>query len=166
MTGLYNRREFERLADAEWARFQRYLRPLSLVLIDIDRFKEINDRCGHEAGDKALRHVASVCSAARRATDIVTRLGGDEFAVLLPETDLQQANIVAERLRHEIAGSSGDAETTVSIGVTSATLSMSGIGALLRAADKALYDAKAAGRNCVVASHEEANAVELRAAAE
>ncbi|MGB9366638.1 MAG: diguanylate cyclase [Xanthobacteraceae bacterium] len=166
MTGLCNRREFERLAEAEWARFQRYLRPLSLLLIDIDQFKEINDRFGHEAGDKALKQLASVCSAARRTTDLVARLGGDEFAILLPETDLQQALVVAERIRHEISSSSSDPGMTASIGIASATLGMSGTGAFLRAADKALYEAKAAGRNCVVASREETNVHELRAAAE
>ena len=166
MTGLYNRREFERLADAEWARFQRYLRPLSLGLIDIDRFKEINDRLGHEAGDKAIRHVASACNSARRTTDIVSRLGGDEFAILLPETDLQQAHVVAERLRREISGTAQDPEVTVSIGVASATLGMSGIGALLRVADRALYEAKAGGRNRVAAAKDESNVRDLRAAAE
>jgi diguanylate cyclase (GGDEF)-like protein len=161
LTGLRNRREFERLADLEWARFQRYLGPLSLLLIDVDQFKDINDRLGHDEGDSTLKQVAAICQADRRAADIVARLGGDEFAILLPETDLQAAELVAERIRGQMAGLA-----TVSIGVAAATLSMSGIGALVRAADKALYEAKAAGRNRVVSFQEEAIEGELRAAAE
>jgi len=166
LTGLRNRREFERLAEAEWSRFQRYLRPLSLLLIDIDEFKQINDRLGHEAGDDALKEIASICGADRRASDVVARLGGDEFAVLLPETELREARVVAERLRRHVAAPTKDvgASVTVSIGIAAATLSMSGVGALLRAADKALYEAKAAGRNCVIAAQE--NVTALRAAAE
>jgi diguanylate cyclase (GGDEF)-like protein len=165
LTGLRNRREFERLAEVEWSRFQRYLRPLSLLLIDIDQFKQLNDRLGHEAGDEALKQVASICSAGRRASDVVARLGGDEFVVLLPETELREATVVAERLRRSVAALPNEpGPVTVSIGIAAATLSMSGIGALLRAADKTLYEAKAAGRNCVIAAHEKV--AELRAAAE
>lgn len=155
MTGLYNRRHFDALAEAEWKRFERYHRPLSLVLIDIDQFKEINDRLGHEAGDEALKALATVCMDDKRSTDIVARLGGDEFAVLLPETSLQQARTVAERIHKAIDRcgtdqlSEQEARITLSVGIAEASRSMSGFQALLRLADKALYEAKAAGKNCV-----------------
>jgi diguanylate cyclase (GGDEF)-like protein len=155
MTGLYNRREFDELAASEWSRFQRYQRPLSLLLFDIDRFKSINDAYGHEIGDRAVLHVAALCNEGKRASDIIARIGGDEFAMLLPETDAAQAQAVAERLRERIAstpldsGDQGKVALTISAGLTQATLSMSGIAALSRIADAALYMAKAAGRNRV-----------------
>jgi diguanylate cyclase (GGDEF)-like protein len=155
LTGLYNRRQFDVLAAAEWQRFQRYLRPLSLILIDIDLFKRINDGLGHEAGDQALKFVAAVCMQGKRTTDIVARLGGDEFAILLPETNLSQARIVAERIHQEVAHpqtiepSDGASNFTLSLGLAEATAGMSGVEALLRAADKALFVAKFAGRNCI-----------------
>jgi diguanylate cyclase (GGDEF)-like protein len=155
LTGLYNRRHFDVLAEAEWRRFLRYLRPLSLILIDVDLFKKINDGLGHEAGDQALKTVAAVCMQGKRTTDIVARLGGDEFAILLPETSLSQARIVAERIQQElahprdVAATAGESSFTLSLGIAEAAASMSGVEALLRAADKALYVAKFAGRNCI-----------------
>jgi diguanylate cyclase (GGDEF)-like protein len=152
MTGLYNRRHFEVAAEVEWSRFQRYHRPLSLMVIDIDRFKQINDGKGHEAGDRAIAWVAALCAQGKRATDVAARIGGDEFAILLPETNLEQASVVAERLRESIVQRDGraDAEVlSISIGIAAAALSMPGVGALMRLADSALYQAKAAGRDCV-----------------
>jgi diguanylate cyclase (GGDEF)-like protein len=155
MTGLYNRREFDELAASEWSRFQRYQRPLSLLLFDIDRFKSINDAYGHEIGDRAVLHVAALCNEGKRASDIIARIGGDEFAMLLPETDAAQAQAVAERLRERIASTpldgddQGKVALTISAGLAQATLSMSGIASLSRVADAALYKAKAAGRNRV-----------------
>jgi diguanylate cyclase (GGDEF)-like protein len=156
MTGLYNRRHFEALAEIEWSRFERHHRPLSLMLIDIDRFKETNDCRGHEAGDRAIAWVGALCGQGKRAADVAARIGGDEFAILLPETNLEQARAVAERLRESIhvKGGRGDWQgndpvLSVSIGIAAATSSMSGVGALMRLADKALYEAKAVGRNCV-----------------
>ena len=155
MTGLCNRRHFEALAEAEWYRFQRYQRPLSLMLVDIDHFKQINDRSGHDAGDKVLKRVAATCMETKRTTDIVARFGGDEFAILLPETSLQQARIFAERLRAALTenrisrpNTDDEAAITVSIGIAAASFSLSGVDPLVRLADKALYEAKAAGRNC------------------
>ena len=146
LTGLYNRRHFDVLAEAEWSRFQRYRRPLSLFLIDIDQFKEINDQRGHEAGDVVLKKLATISMEGKRGTDIVARLGGDEFVVLLPETNLQQARSIAERILSATDSLNG---VTFSIGVAEATLRMSGIESLLRAADRALYSAKSAGKNCI-----------------
>jgi diguanylate cyclase (GGDEF)-like protein len=173
MTGVWNRRQFDLMAEAEWVRFQRYYRPLSVLLMDIDRFKQINDQSGHEAGDQAIKQIAALCMGAKRGSDIIGRIGGDEFAILLPETDLHQAEAFAQRLRDLIAQRTAPAgstdvdriPTTVSIGIAAASVSMSGIGALMRLADKALYEAKAAGRDCVRCA-EESNVQECRAAAE
>ena len=152
MTGLYNRRQFLVLAEAEWSRFQRYHRPLSMLMIDIDHFKSVNDRYGHAVGDEAIISVATASLEGKRSSDIVGRLGGEEFAILLPETDQAQATILAERLREKVAGHflavhKVQFKLTISIGIAAATVSMSGIDALLHAADQALYQAKADGRN-------------------
>jgi diguanylate cyclase (GGDEF)-like protein len=155
MTNLYNRRHFMISAQAEWNRFQRYQRPLSLLAIDIDHFKSVNDRYGHAVGDEAIISVAAACLLGKRASDIVGRLGGEEFAMLLPETDMAQSEIVAERIREQIEGHFLTVHkvrfnVTISIGIAAATISMSGVDALLRSADEALYQAKHAGRNRVV----------------
>ena len=159
MTGVYNRREFNHLMETEWSRFQRYHRPLALLLIDVDGFKGINDTHGHAVGDRAIMHLATLCNEGKRASDIVARIGGDEFAVLLPETDEAQARIVAERLREKVGrvpidlpGSHGGITLSVSIGHAQASLSMSGVEPFLQSADAALYEAKEAGRNRVVSA--------------
>jgi diguanylate cyclase (GGDEF)-like protein len=141
LTGLHNRRRFLELAEAEWHRFQRYQRPLSLLLFDVDNFKFINDTFRHDTGDRAIMHLAAVARDDKRPSDELARIGGDEFVLLLPETDVQQAGTVAERLREKAAQSA--------LGVAGATLSMSGVPALLKAADEALYQAKLLGRNRV-----------------
>jgi diguanylate cyclase (GGDEF)-like protein len=152
MTGLYNRRHFLVLAEVEWSRFQRYHRPLSMLMIDIDHFKSVNDRYGHAVGDQGIRWVAAACHEGKRGADSVGRLGGEEFAILLPETDQAQAWIVAERIREKVAGHVLTAQEvefslTISVGIAAAVESMSGVDALLRAADQALYQAKFEGRN-------------------
>jgi diguanylate cyclase (GGDEF)-like protein len=154
LTGLFNRRHFFARAEAEWQRFQRYRRPLSLLMIDIDHFKSINDRFGHQIGDRAIMQVAETCRAERRSADILARIGGDEFVALLPETDSAQAGILAERLRQSIATRAAAIDgvavaLSASIGLAGATLSMSGIDALIKVADDALSQAKATGRNRV-----------------
>lgn len=152
VTGVCNRRHFVTLADREWTRFERYHRPLSMLVVDVDHFKSVNDRFGHDVGDAALARIAQVLLADRRTTDVVARLGGDEFVLLLPETDLDQASIVAERLCAAVRSALVQAwdrnvGLTLSIGVASATASMPGVTALIKAADEALYEAKAKGRN-------------------
>jgi diguanylate cyclase (GGDEF)-like protein len=155
LTGIANRRYFLDSAGAEWSRYQRYSRPLSLLMIDIDRFKSINDRFGHDAGDKALAHVATLCCEENRASDVAARLGGEEFALLLPETEPDLAFLVAERLRLKVESSplQVDGQTiplTVSIGVAAAVPSMGSFHELMKAADGALYEAKRGGRNRAV----------------
>jgi diguanylate cyclase (GGDEF)-like protein len=170
LTGLCNRREFDSLAEAEWSRFQRYQRPLSLMFVDIDHFKRINDNYGHDAGDSAIKHVAALCAAEKRGSDVVARFGGDEFAVLMAETDRAQARVLAERLLSRVAstpvklGNGAAVPLTVSIGIAQATVSMSGMPALCRAADVSLYRAKTGGRNAV--DNSEPAGTRLDAAAE
>lgn len=152
MTELSNRRQFDKALMSEFARYQRYARPLSLLLIDVDHFKAINDRLGHEAGDVVLKAVANLCAGVRRASDAVARIGGEEFAIVLPETDESAALVVAERLRGLIENSlktfnEQKLNVTVSIGVAAATLSMPSAATLLKQADAALYRAKDSGRN-------------------
>jgi diguanylate cyclase (GGDEF)-like protein len=155
LTGVSNRRQFDILGQAELARCQRYLRPLSLLLLDIDHFKDVNDSLGHDAGDWVLKHLAEILTWSKRDADLVARIGGEEFAILLPETGQQAARTVAERLSELVRSFSFSVNgeklrVTVSIGVAEATQSTPGIEALLRNADHALYQAKRAGRDRVV----------------
>ena len=153
MTGIYNRRHFMTLADREWDRARRYRRTLSLLMIDIDFFKAINDRFGHEAGDRAIVQVANLASGCKRSSDILARIGGEEFALLLPETEIDQAEALAERLRGEISRNpltEWAHPTTVSIGLASVDASMQGVSDLMKLADQALYAAKNGGRNRVM----------------
>ena len=156
LTGLFNRRHFLTTLEGEWSRFQRYYRSLTVLMVDIDHFKSVNDRYGHAVGDEAIKAIAEACLQGKRKSDIVGRVGGEEFAVLLPETSLTRARVVAERIRKTIANQSLQAHEaqfsiTASIGIAEASVSMSGAGSLLAAADQALYQAKAKGRNCCVA---------------
>jgi len=154
LTGLYNRRHFETLSAAEWARFQRYLRPLSVLIIDVDHFKAINDRFGHDVGDSTLKIIANACNSAKRDSDISARIGGEEFALLLPEANEAAARVVAQRLCDMVRECSPTVQgekldLTVSIGIATATLSMSGIATLMKRGDDALYESKRTGRNRV-----------------
>ncbi|MBC9883377.1 diguanylate cyclase [Bradyrhizobium sp. INPA01-394B] len=156
LTGLYNRRHFLGALDAEWSRFQRYYRSVSVLMLDIDHFKSVNDRYGHAVGDEAIKAVAAACNEGKRKSDLVGRIGGEEFAVLLPETSLSRAKLVAERIRKRAMAIRLNADQvqfgiTVSIGIAEATVSMSGIDTLMGAADQALYRAKAEGRNRCIA---------------
>jgi diguanylate cyclase (GGDEF)-like protein len=168
LTGLYNRRHFETLSQAEWARFQRYLRPLSILIIDIDYFKSVNDRFGHDIGDLALKAISKVCNSAKRNSDIAARIGGEEFALLLPETNEVAARVVAERFCQMVRAWSSrvqdeELRITVSIGVACATVSMAGLGALMKKGDRALYMAKQAGRDRVASVLQLANPISTAA---
>ena len=154
LTGLNNRRHFLTLAQTEWSRFRRYGRPLSLLMIDIDLFKAVNDTYGHDAGDEVLKAVAEIMQKRKRAPDIAGRLGGEEFAILLPEALLESAVAAAERLRRLVADcviavDGRRIAVTVSIGAGVARPEMGGFDELLKEADIALYDAKHSGRNRV-----------------
>jgi diguanylate cyclase (GGDEF)-like protein len=168
LTGLYNRRHFSILAQAEWTRFQRYGRPLSLLLLDIDHFKSVNDKCGHQFGDIVLAEIARVCHDAKRDSDILARMGGEEFALLLPETGRPDACNLAERLRQGVRDTVvrfADRATsvTVSIGAAEATLGTATFDILMTRADDALYDAKRNGRDRVVANAASPKKLELAA---
>ena len=155
LTGIYNRRHFMERAEQELSRAHRYAKPLSMLMLDIDHFKQINDRHGHKVGDTVLKAVADLSQATFRDVDIVGRLGGEEFAALLPETDQPAALEAAERLRATIANAriplpgAPPVSFSVSIGVSSMDSPEDNIDALLQRADKALYKAKDSGRNRV-----------------
>ena len=151
LTSLRNRRAFdERLHDA-FAHAQRYERPLSLAIVDVDHFKSINDTYGHDAGDAVLRGVAKIIDSNTRQSDFAARVGGEEFAILLPETALFEALQFGEKLRASIAADSiMGHQVRVSVGVASFPHSLvPGQAELFRAADQALYRAKMNGRNRV-----------------
>jgi diguanylate cyclase (GGDEF)-like protein len=154
LTGLNNRRRFLVLANNEWARFQRYKRPLALLMADIDKFKSVNDTYGHDVGDEVIKAVAGVLQANKRTNDIAGRLGGEEFAMVLPEATFDNAVIAAERFRQLVANrvivaGNQRVPVTVSLGVTSANEQTSGIEEMLKQSDLALYEAKQTGRNRV-----------------
>jgi diguanylate cyclase (GGDEF)-like protein len=155
LTNLYTERIFLVLAEAEWKRFQRYHHPLSLLAIAIDGFDAINGRFGREAGGKAIRHLADVLKEEGRCSDILARVEGDAFAMLLPEADAAKAQMVAERLRHHVearpfAIDGQPVRMIVHIGLAQATISMPGVGALMRLADAALREAESAGAQRIV----------------
>lgn len=166
LTGLSNRRHFMPALEREWIRAVRMKLPLSVLMVDIDHFKQINDRHGHPTGDTAIRALAQVCREGSREMDWVARLGGEEFALLLPGTELPQAVAVAERIRRlaegrELLSEAGEPlRFTVSIGVAVPGPDVSDGEALLARADAALYQAKQGGRNQVRAALAERNAGE------
>jgi len=158
LTELFNRRHFIELAEHEPARALRYQRPLSLLMIDIDNFKAINDTWGHGIGDAVLQKVAHMIRNALRDVDIVGRMGGEEFAAMLIETDLEQALLVAQRLCTTVADAiivSHDGvplQVTISLGLADLKGRDITFESLLNEADMALYTAKQSGRNRVVSS--------------
>jgi diguanylate cyclase (GGDEF)-like protein len=154
LPGLSNRRHFDTLAQLEVRRARRPRRPLSAVMLDVDHFKEVNDRCGHAAGDRVLVALAELCVSMSRRTDLKARLGGDEFCLLLPETGPSAAHQLTERIRAELqvlpfeeAGQSFQVTASMGVAGYSADESLEG---LLARADRALYVAKESGRNRVV----------------
>lgn len=155
LTELGNRRYFMAQAEAELVRAERYLKPFSLLMFDIDHFKAVNDHYGHKTGDMVLQKLAAILRHVLREVDIIGRIGGEEFAVILPETASEEAREAAERLRRLIADTVMQAESgellsiTVSIGVSTLSNESSDIEALLKQADDALYVAKKNGRNQV-----------------
>jgi diguanylate cyclase (GGDEF)-like protein len=155
MTGLQNYRAFRNCLAEEWKRAARYGRPLSLIIIDLDGFKQINDRYGHPAGDQLLREVATILGDCLRETDVPARYGGEEFAVVCPETTEHDARVVAERIRLAVEkarfwlGLDESSAITCSLGTATYPTNASSEEALIDAADSALYCAKRNGKNTV-----------------
>jgi diguanylate cyclase (GGDEF)-like protein len=157
LTDVFNRRSFRLMAEKELARVVRADGVVSVLCMDIDRFKQLNDRHGHAAGDAMLCAFVAATADCLRAQDILCRHGGEEFVALLPDTDAAGAEIVAERVRCAVSGISlrqdgGAVATTVSIGIAASRGADARLDDLLRRADEALYRAKAEGRDRVVAA--------------
>ncbi|MGU3495323.1 diguanylate cyclase [Xanthobacteraceae bacterium A53D] len=154
LTGIANRRQFDDISAREWQRALRVKAPLAVLMIDIDRFKTVNDRLGHPAGDDVLRAIAQLIQHnLRRPGDFVARYGGEEFVALLPDTEIYGAQETAERIRSAIERDimKGDQRITVSVGVAAVAASQQrSVSDVISAADRALYRAKEAGRNRVV----------------
>jgi diguanylate cyclase (GGDEF)-like protein len=152
LTGLLNRRELDARTGAAIAHARRYEHALSCAMVDVDHFKQVNDRYGHAAGDAVLREAATRLRQTRRDTDTIGRYGGEEFVVLLPETTVQDAMVAADRVRRAFGdaaftASGVELHLTASIGIAAWVPSMSIPASLYSAADRALYQAKERGRN-------------------
>lgn len=155
LTGALNRRRLFEMGEVEFRRARRYGRDLTVLVLDIDRFKSINDRAGHPFGDRVIQAVADCCTGQIRREDALGRIGGEEFAILLPETAAEAGRMLAERLRSAIErqlaqlGAEAGVTVTCSIGGVSLTRAHSEFSDLMAQSDSALYDAKHAGRNQV-----------------
>jgi diguanylate cyclase (GGDEF)-like protein/PAS domain S-box-containing protein len=165
LTGLYNRRFLKEVMQREAGKAMREHHPVSIAIIDIDLFKQVNDTYGHEAGDMALIHLGGIFSKLTRAGDYVFRYGGEEFLILLPETSLQAAGQFSERVRQQVEKSNlsyADQQIwmTVSIGVATFVPGQCEFETALKAADAALYQAKTNGRNCVVVDENKVDVLE------
>ena len=156
LTGLLNRRAMEEALDAQLSRSRRTKEPFVVMMLDLDHFKHINDRHGHPVGDRALKHAATLLQSAMRATDSLGRFGGEEFVLLLPNTPIEQAEAVAEKVRHlfessPLANEATTVKLSASIGVAQWRDSAADdISRILSRADAALFQAKVQGRNRVV----------------
>ncbi|AWM91932.1 sensor domain-containing diguanylate cyclase [Pseudomonas sp. 31-12] len=155
LTGAVNRAHFFNLAEKEFARATRYRQSISIIMLDADHFKLVNDRWGHPIGDEVLKSIVKVSEGVLRPADTIARFGGEEFVIMLPNTNSLETSVIAERLRSSIEASSVDAggegiKITVSIGCASMNESRSTLKQLLVSADSALYHAKSKGRNCIV----------------
>jgi len=159
LTGLYNHRHFQEMLHKEVSEAMRYARPLTLILFDVDFFKKVNDGYGHPAGDAVLKRIASYVAETVRSSDLVARYGGEEFAIILPETDVREAVVLAERIRRGIETMEIDVgnhqprlRVTVSLGLSGLKPGASEHvqSEMIEAADKALYAAKGSGRNKLV----------------
>lgn len=157
VTGLFNRHCFFAEGAQSVNNWRRYHTPLSLILFDLDDFKQINDKYGHETGDKVLQRIAVICRGCVRDTDIPARIGGEEFAILMPSTTVNGAHVIATRIQQEIAAMSVPDQdplvrVTASIGIVQMQDEYGELSDLLRAADKLLYEAKERGKNRVIFS--------------
>jgi diguanylate cyclase (GGDEF)-like protein len=155
LTGVYNRRGFTEIAEREIERAQRFQNPLAVLFLDLDKFKDVNDKHGHGVGDQILTDIANRCKSTLRNVDVICRQGGEEFVVLLVESNLSTAVKIAKRIQSVIKGypfqtNAGSISITVSIGVAEFQSDMTGIDDLIHHADLAMYKAKSSGRDCVV----------------
>lgn len=154
LTGIFNRRHFHVTADHEIDRATRHERLLSAMMLDVDRFKSINDTYGHACGDDVIRLIVDAIGKELRTTDVFGRVGGEEFAVLLPETDLQSTVLIAERIRRRISDlrveRGGELSLTISIGASAWHPGETSIEHMMERADQGLYKAKKEGRNRVM----------------
>ncbi len=154
LTGALTRRGFLEQAERELSRVKRYGRPSSMIMLDVDHFKAVNDTHGHGVGDQVLKRIAELAGVAIRPTDVFGRLGGEEFAIILTETAAEQAFVVAERLRKAIAdepmllANGSSLRVSASFGIMPLSGSASSVTSWLEGADRMLYAAKAGGRNC------------------
>jgi two-component system, cell cycle response regulator len=153
LTEVYSRRGWFEIAAAEFSRSRRYERAVSLLIVDLDHFKRVNDTFGHDAGDRLLQTFAAMLRLECRQSDVVGRIGGEEFAVLLPETSLRAAQRIATRLAAacramNVQTAGGEVSCTCSIGVSDLRPDDFTIDEVMRRADVALYEAKRAGRDC------------------
>ncbi len=155
LTGIWNRRKFLELAENEAERYVRYHRPYTLMMLDLDFFKTVNDRFGHLSGDTALRQFAGIVHGQIRGTDVFGRLGGEEFGIVLPETGIQEALVLGERICKALDSTDihitdgRSVRITASIGLVEACPSYGTLDDVITAADTALYLAKERGRNCM-----------------
>jgi diguanylate cyclase (GGDEF)-like protein len=156
LTGVGTRRVLENVLKAECARSERYQRCFALAIVDIDKFKQINDNAGHAAGDLALKKIAKLMRKTARETDmIIARYGGDEFVIVMPETDIEGAQILLERISQQVRELSipGVSNPTISCGLTEWNSAPAETPeAIMKRADSALYKAKRAGRDRIVAT--------------
>lgn len=155
LTGLYNRRYWEEMCSTEFKRAMRTGNPATMMILDIDHFKKINDGYGHPAGDKAIKNLARIISKAIRETDIAGRYGGEEFTIVLPDTEVRSARIVAERIRKlaehlPVEWEGQEIKFTVSIGLAEFHSSFGEYMNWVEKADQGLYEAKESGRNRVI----------------
>lgn len=150
LTEMYNRRKITELFETEYARYKRYRHPLSIMLIDIDYFKTVNDEFGHNQGDLTLQEIAAILKTEARESDHVGRWGGEEFLMICPETDIEGACTLAEKLRKSINEYqfTNIGHKTASFGITTCSDKCT-FESMINQADKALYNAKTAGRNKV-----------------
>ena len=154
LTGIYNQRFFMEALDKEMSRSHRYDRDLAMLMLDLDHFKQVNDNCGHLAGDYVLQVVARLVSTRPRREEVFCRYGGEEFAILLPETDLEGALKLGEQIRkmvqnHTFIFEGEEINITISIGASATKSEGLTIGEFITKADSELYRAKTDGRNCV-----------------
>jgi len=159
LTGLFNRREMSRVLEEELDRARRYQRPMAVLWVDFDHFKDVNDTFGHAAGDSVLRSISRLLLGSVRSVDAIGRFGGEEFVIVLPEMDIEEAQDTAERLRRKVAekpqplGNGQEVPLTISVGVAVYPDHGQTAPTLCAAADKAMYLAKERGRNCVAMAH-------------